>query len=221
MVSKNLIILVSFFLFASVSEAQEEKPETPEIDALKVDLKKEGIVVIDSVVVKRLPLNPLAPSKAAFYSAVLPGLGQIYNKSYWKVPIVYAAVGGGIYGYTFYNRQYKELRTAFKRRKAGFTDDIYYDLRLKPGEVTTRTSPEIDDQRLERLQNDRQNDRDLTLLMTIVFYALNIVDANVDAHLKQFNIDDDLSLDMQFQPFLDLNPITSDPNYGMALIIKF
>ncbi len=55
--------------------------------------------------------------------------------------------------------------------------------------------------------------------ITIAMYALNIIDANVDAHLKQFNIDDDLSLD--FEPYLDLNPITNNPNYGMALTIKF
>lgn len=221
MVSKNGIILIFLFLFVSPTWGQEEKPDTPEIDSLKVDLKEEGIMVIDSLVVKKKPLNPLAPSKAAFYSAVFPGLGQIYNKKYWKVPVAWGLIGGGIYGYTFYDKQYKRYRTAFKRRKVGFTDDEYYDLRLQAGEVTSRTTPEIDDQRLERLQNDRQNDRDLTLLVTILFYALNIVDANVDAHLKQFNIDDDLSMDMEFHPYLELNPITSDPNYGMALTIKF
>ncbi|MGS0527505.1 DUF5683 domain-containing protein [Zobellia nedashkovskayae] len=53
----------------------------------------------------------------------------------------------------------------------------------------------------------------------MALYALNIVDANVDAHLKQFNVDDDLSFDME--PFLDLDPVTNNPSYGMALIIKF
>ncbi len=221
MVSKRFIISLVFVFSALLSSGQVEENDGTAVDSLKTDLKKEGIVVFDTLVSKKRKLNPLAPAKAGFYSAVLPGLGQIYNKRYWKVPIVWAAVGTGAYAYVNFDNRYKAFRTAFKRRKAGFTDDEFYDLRLEPGEVTTRTTPEIDDQRLERLQNDRQNDRDLALLATIVLYALNIVDANVDAHLKQFNIDDDLGMDMEFQPYLEVNPITTNPHYGMALIVKF
>lgn len=198
---------------------QEEKSNAPEVDSLKTNLKKDGMVIVDTMVVSKRKINPLAPAKAGFYSAVLPGLGQIYNKRYWKAPIVWGAIGAGAYAYVNFDNRYNAFRTAFKRRQAGFTDDEFYDLR--PDDGITRTTPEIDDQRLERLQNDRQNDRDLALLVTILMYALNIVDANVDAHLKQFNIDDKLSLDMEFQPYLDLNPITNDPQYGMALIVKF
>lgn len=181
----------------------------PEVDSLKTDLKSEGIVVIDTLVAKKRVINPLAPSKAAFYSAVVPGLGQVYNKRYWKVPIVWGLIGVGIYNYKFNDDSYKQLRTAFKRRKAGFL--------INDPEILESTTNET----LERLQNNRQNSRDQALLLTIAMYALNIVDANVDAHLKQFNIDDDLSFDMEFHPYLDLNPITTDPNYGMALTIKF
>lgn len=221
MVSKRFIFSLVFSLSAFLSWGQEEKTNDSEVDSLKTNLKQDGVVLIDSKVSKRKILNPLAPAKAGFYSAIIPGLGQIYNKRYWKVPIVWAAVGTGAYAYINFDNRYNSFRTAFKRRRAGFTDDEFYDLRLEPGEITTRTTPEIDDQRLERLQNDRQNDRDLALLATILLYALNIVDANVDAHLKQFNIDDDLSLDMEFQPYLEVNPITTNPHYGMALIVKF
>jgi len=219
LVSKRFIFSLIFSLSAFLSWGQEEQIEAPEVDSLKTDLKKEGIVVIDTLVTKKRDLNPLAPAKAGFYSAVLPGLGQIYNKRYWKVPIVWAAIGTGAYAYVNFDNRYNAFRTAFKRRQAGFTDDEFYDLR--PDDGITRTTPEIDDQRLERLQNDRQNDRDLALLATILLYALNVVDANVDAHLKQFNIDGELSMDMEFQPYLELNPITTDPHYGMALIVKF
>jgi len=64
-----------------------------------------------------------------------------------------------------------------------------------------------------------QRDRDLALAITIGLYILNIVDANVDAHLKQFNVDDNLALD--FKPFLEYNPVTTDPNYGLGVIVKF
>lgn len=206
---KKFIPFVIFALFVSFGYGQEEKPSTTEVDSLTTGLKNEGIVVIDTLLVQKKALNPLAPSKAAFLSAVVPGLGQVYNKRYWKVPIVWGAIGAGVYGYTFYDGQYKKFRTAFKRRRAGFLID-------DPTIPETTT-----DSKLEALQNNLQNDRDLTLLVTILLYALNIVDANVDAHLKQFNIDDDLSFDMELQPYLDMNPITTDPNYGMALTIKF
>ena len=126
------------------------------------------------------------------------------------MPIVYAAIGGSIYQYTVNSDNYQRFRTAFKRRQAGFTDDEFN------GEGAF---PFFDVSRLENQQERFQRDRDLWLVVSIAFYALNIVDANVDAHLKQFNIDDDLSFD--FQPFMDLNQVTNDPTYGMALTIKF
>ena len=68
----------------------------------------------------------LGPAKAAFYSAVLPGLGQVYNKKYWKVPIVYGALAGGVYYFNKNNDLYHKYRDAYKRRLAGFTDDEFY-----------------------------------------------------------------------------------------------
>ena len=210
MESKTLFIAFLFGMFSMMLSAQEENPAESEIDSVQTSLMEDGIILQDSIVKIETYINPLAPSKAAFYSAVLPGLGQAYNKSYWKIPIVYGALGASIYAYTFYNDEYQRFRTAFKRRKAGFTDDEFIDVIPPPG-----------DDRLERLQNSAQNERDLALLVTIVIYALNIVDANVDAHLKQFNISDDLSWDMNLQPYLETNPITNNPNYGMSLTFTF
>lgn len=210
MVRKTFFIAIVFLLIATVLVAQEENPAESEIDSVQTSLAEEGIILQDSIVSKETYINPLAPSRAAFYSAVLPGLGQVYNKKYWKAPIVWGALGASIYAYTFYDNRYNELRTAFKRRRAGFADDEFIDVIPLPG-----------DDRLERLQNASQNDRDLALLATIIIYALNIIDANVDAHLKQFNISDDLSWDLNLQPYLESNPINTNPNYGMALTITF
>lgn len=216
--AKNLFIISFLLLFSFLGRAQEEKSNDQELDSLQTDLKEQGIVVQDSVVKKRRPINPLAPSKAAFYSAVFPGLGQIYNKRYWKVPIVYGVMGAGIYVYTWNDDRYDRFRTAFKRRQAGFTDDEFYDIRT-PDDGMLPDEPDLSDEALQDAQERFQRDRDLALVVTIGLYILNIVDANVDAHLKQFNIDDDLSFDMQ--PYLELNPITGDPNYGMALVVRF
>lgn len=209
-----LSLFSTLLLFINFSFSQEEQDSIPktEIDSVQADLAKKGVVIKDSVSFKKAKkeFNPLAPSKAAFYSAILPGMGQIYNKRYWKAPIVWGAIGGSVYMYTWNNDQYQRFRTAFIRRQAGFTDDEFN------GEGTL---PLFDVERLESQQERFQNDRDLWLVAAIALYALNIVDANVDAHLKQFNIDDDLSID--FEPYLDLNQVTNSPNYGMALIIKF
>ncbi len=214
--NKSLTAFVFSILFIGISSAQEKQPKQTAKDSLKTDLKQEGIVIQDSIFEKRKPMNALAPSKAAFYSAVLPGLGQIYNKRYWKVPIVYAVIGTGVYAYTYNDDLYDRFRTAFKRRQAGFTDDEFYDIN---GDNAAGADPDLDLDDLERQQENYQRDRDLALVITIAMYALNIIDANVDAHLKQFNIDEDLSMD--FRPYLDLNPITNDPNYGIAFTIKF
>ncbi|WP_430967774.1 DUF5683 domain-containing protein [Spongiimicrobium sp. 2-473A-2-J] len=212
--NKSLGFLLFFLLCALSGISQEKGQNTQELDSMETDLRGKGIVV-DSIVKRKI--NPLAPSKAAFYSAVLPGLGQIYNRRYWKVPIVYAAIGTGVYAYVFNNNEYNRFRDAFKRRRAGFTDDEFFD--LTPDNGVTPTTPDFSDEALQDAQERFQRDRDLALLITIGLYALNILDANVDQHLKQYNIDDDLSLDIR--PFLDYNPVTANPTYGMALIVKF
>lgn len=212
MVTKNLFLFVAIGFYVFSSWAQEGKPTASETDTLRTALKEEGFVVVDTLIAEKRKINPLAPSKAAFLSATIPGLGQIYNKKYWKVPIVWGAIGVGTYAYINFDNRYKAYRSAFKNRKVGlpFEESPF-----------VRISESITDQQLERLQNDRQNDRDLTLLVTILLYALNIVDANVDAHLKQFNVDEKLSMDMQIQPYLDVNPINTNPHYGLALTVKF
>ncbi len=214
-------LLITLLIFCTLSQlifSQEgNEAEIPsESDSLKTNLRQSGVIMQDSLFEKKKVINPLAPSKAAFYSAAIPGLGQIYNKRYWKVPIVWGAIGGSVYAYTWNNNNYRRFRTAFIRRKAGFTDDEFFDLN---GDNLATDPPDLDDGDLENQQERFQEDRDLWLVVSIALYALNIVDANVDAHLKQFNIDDNLSFD--FEPYLDLNPITNDPNYGMALTIKF
>lgn len=162
-------------------------------------------------------INPLAPSKAAFYSAVLPGLGQAYNKRYWKIPIVLGAIGTGTYAYLYNDDLYDRFRDAFKRRLAGLSDDEFWDLNTAD-EIRPET-PNLSNEALQDAQERYQRDRDLALLITIGLYALNIIDANVDAHLKQYNVNEELSLRMQ--PYLERNPISQNPHYGLAFHINF
>ena len=149
-------------------------------------------------------VDPLRPSRAAFYSAVLPGLGQIYNKRYWKIPLVYGGLGASIYFYDFNQRNYKRYRNAYKRRLAGYSDDEFQEL------IT-------DDDRLLDGQNFYKQNRDRSMLFLIGTYLLNILDANIDAHLKQYNVNDNLSL----QPTFEHNTLTNEMQWGMALTLDF
>ncbi|WP_437396726.1 DUF5683 domain-containing protein [Flagellimonas lutimaris] len=216
--NKNLLLLLFAFLLFSSGYSQEKKqkkskeqPQTKEVDSLAQNMAGEGVTFEE--VSKKKEINPLAPSKAAFYSAILPGLGQIYNKRYWKAPIVWGAIGTGIYVYSYNNTEYRRARNAYKRRLAGFVDDEFYDLN------GDGSGPDVSSEALQEAQENTQRDRDLALVITIALYALNIIDANVDAHLKQYNVSDDLAVD--FNPYLDINPFTNQPNYGMAMVIKF
>lgn len=163
-------------------------------------------MVKDSLKVKE-PYDPLAPARAAFYSAVIPGLGQAYNKKYWKIPIVYAGMGAGVYFYLQNDKEYDRFRDAYKRRLAGYTDDEFFG---------TGTKALVSDDRLIDAQKTAQKNKDVSIIVTIAFYLLNIVDANVDSHLRQYNVSDDLSL----QPNFNFNPINAQPNYGMSLTYR-
>ncbi len=169
-------------------------------------LGDKNIVIQDST--SRKPIDPLSPSRAAFYSAILPGLGQAYNKKYWKIPLVYAALGTGVYFYIDNTNEYNRYRDAFKRRLAGFTDDEFY------GDGIT---PNISDDGLIRAQRTLRRNRELSLLITIGIYALNIIDANVDAHLLQFNVDENLAL----KPHFKFNEFDATTNLGLTLDFKF
>jgi len=159
----------------------------------------KDLVALDTI--SKSQINPLAPAKAAFYSAVLPGLGQAYNKKYWKIPIVYGAMGTSIYFYISNNKKYHQYRDAYKSRLEGYTGDEFSYL---------------DDSRLIAAQKFYQRNRDLSMLITGLFYILNIVEANVDAHLMHFNVNEKLTV----KPDIYRNDFTSRQNLGISVILK-
>jgi len=170
-------------------------------------LKEDGLLIIKDSVVPLEKYNPLAPQKAAFYSAVLPGLGQAYNKKYWKIPIIYAGMGAGVYFYLQNDQDYNRFRSAYKRRLAGFTDDEFYG---------DNEEPIISSQRLIDAQKTAQKNKDISIIVSLVFYLLNIIDANVDSHFRQFNVNNDLSL----KPKLNFNPVNAQSNYGLSFTYR-
>lgn len=198
MLNKTIIacVLCLFFSFSAFAQTKKENDTTT-----TKSLAEPVIVSLDSTQVRK-PIDPLAPSRAAFYSAILPGLGQAYNKKYWKIPIVYAAIGTGIYFYIDNNTEYKKVRNAYRRRLAGFSDDEFQ------GRLT--------DDGLRQAQTTLRRNKELSLLVTVGLYALNIIDANVDAHLLQYNIDDNLS----FKPHYKLDQFDNSGSLGLTFNLK-
>ncbi|MBL4642637.1 MAG: hypothetical protein JKY44_03495 [Flavobacteriaceae bacterium] len=173
-------------------------------DSTQVDnIKATGVIKINSNY-----FNPLSPSKAAFYSAILPGLGQIYNKKYWKAPVVWGAMGTSIYFYLDNNKEYNRYRTAFKLREAGLKDEF----------TNVDGSLLISRNGLISAQKTLKSNRDLSLLTTLVFYVLQIVEASVNAHLLQFNTNDNLS----FSPTIISNSNRFEiPKIGLKFKLSF
>lgn len=156
------------------------------------------------------------PAKAALYSAIIPGMGQVYNGAYWKVPIVYAT--GAVLGYFVisHHNNYQDLRTALLIRNDGDPTTVdRYSAHPILGEGRARGTDNL------RYNRDffRRN-RDLTILLSVLAYGLNVAEAYVHAHLKEFDVGDDLS--MRLEPNLMQIPgtATATPGFTLTLITK-
>ncbi|WP_336718788.1 DUF5683 domain-containing protein [Chryseobacterium mucoviscidosis] len=198
-------ILFTFFLcLFAVAYSQVNPNDTIRVDyrpkdsvaVEKNNTKTEAKVVADlekanGPTKKTLKLNP---TKAGLYSAVLPGLGQVYNKKYWKVPIVLGAVGAGVGIAVWNDNQYKKYREYYIAKLNG-TPNEFVD-----------THPWLDKVALGNAQDRSKRQRDYAIAITGLIYILNIVDAVVDAHLYEARHDPDLTL----------NPAMIQDQYGIA-----
>ena len=167
-----LHFLLLFLLSFNICKAQEVTPDSTSSTSIE----------------KIKP--PHSPKKAAIYAAALPGLGQIYNKKYWKLPLVYGGIGTSVYFIIRNNRFYNDFFQAYKARVDDDvnTVDIWYP-GLPDGVV------------LQNLETTR-NWLEISYIATLGVYLLQIVDATVDAHFFNFDVSDDLSLNVKpyFQP---------------------
>ena len=198
-------------LFVSVSYAQTDiaTMNTTQQKSVNSTTTFSPIInVLDTTTMTQKEIDRLFwkpdPVRAVWLGAVVPGLGQIYNRSYWKVPIVYGGFMGCVYAITWTNDQYIGYKNAYR--------DIYFDIRdgkvsNDPGKSYIAILPEgytIDrmggstaySNRLKEWQNRSRRNRDLAIAATAIVYALTLVDAYVDAQLFDFDISTDLSLNM-------------------------
>lgn len=152
--------------------------------------------------------------KATTLSTICPGAGQIYNKSYWRVPIVIGGLASTIYTIDWNNRGYQRFKTAYTLR---------VDYEKNPEKYPNGSADEFrgayTSTFLKNLKDSYRRNRDLCILLTAGVYVLNIIDAHVDAHLKDFDISDNLAMDIE--PYFGTTTVNTQPTFGVNLSVKF
>jgi len=196
-------VLLLFFVKGWAQETKKDtvsNAKSERVDLLNDSTKngKRKVVTIETYA-KRFD-----PRKALFYSAVLPGMGQAYNKKYWKIPLVY----GGLLGLLAVVKYYDGLQLKYKNQLFDIIN--YPDKPLYPGIIT---NAEVEKQ-LRAAVDTYRRQRDYFMILTGFFYILQMVDAHVDAHLKEFDLNPKMQvhIEPQFSPAQGI---------GMGLTLRF
>jgi hypothetical protein len=223
MFSHKLLVCFLFFLSFSFATAQTQDStdviQNKEItDTNTLIINDENLIfeaeniITDTATADTTSVNKKkghSPKKAAWMSAAIPGLGQIYNKKYWKLPVVYGVLGGlsfGIYhNYVNYAVYRDEYRNRLNERV-----DLYNP---KYADISTEN--------INALKQQYQRNMELFIIFTAVGYIFNIIDAAVDAHLKGFNVSNDLSWHILPSIGLNNNLLTSYQNITPTINLTF
>lgn len=148
-------------------------------------VKPVAVLTDTTASIIRLPARaPHSPRKAALYSAILPGLGQAYNREYWKMPLVYAAIGTCTYFFVWNMDNYRTYRDAYRLSMDGNPDTKV------PDPFLAAQSPQY----LKAYRDYYRQNVDYSVLFFVLAYTLNIADATVFAHLRNWDMSDDLSM---------------------------
>lgn len=167
----------------------------------------------DDTLVERGPKTAVAPAlpfvtpkKKAMFSAMIPGLGQIYNRHYWKLPIVYGGLGAAGYFIYYNNSQYNYYREIYAGRLSNKPEFLNKDSHISTDNI-------------KRLQDSWRSDRDMLGLVTALVYGLQVMDALVFAHLREFDISDDISFKIKPATLPTWQPLS--PAVGVGLVFQF
>lgn len=148
------------------------------------------------------------PRKALLYAAVVPGLGQIYNKKYWKLPLVYGGFVGFAYGVNFYQEGYIKYKAElFDNLEKGYVNNGD----IEPGDVFSTAN-------YRRIVDQYKRQRDFMLILMAGMYLLQIIDAHVDAHLKEFDVNP--TLQVSVRPVMEQTAMLGNQT-GFTVVIKF
>jgi len=211
---KIVILFISVFIAPNLN-AQNNKQQLANSNLIDTSIKAKADTTIpkDMVAQDTLAKKKHDPAKATRRSAIIPGWGQAYNHQYWKIPIVYGVLAIPATTFVYNNKWYKKTRDAYNIVVNNETDR--YD-EIDPKLISKTTGQPLSAQDLQYYRNDFRKNRDYSILFFLIAWGVNVVDATVFGHLKDFDVSDDLS--MHLKP--DYDPITKQPNVGVALNIK-
>ena len=151
------------------------------------------------------------PSRAILLSAVLPGAGQAYNRQYWKIPLFYSALGTTAFAFDYSNKQYQKYKDGIINFNEHQEDTTVQIIEIfKDVDITTLT---------QEMDESRRN-RDLSVLVFLAIYTLNIIDATVYAHLANFDVSDDLSIIIQ-PDVIPIYSLKKQNTIGVSICLKF
>ncbi|MBR5819179.1 MAG: hypothetical protein IKY50_04155 [Alistipes sp.] len=201
---------------------------TPELDAIQTELIKHntrqqiyaGVAIatylyfIGDAAINYTTNEVSRVKKATTLSTIFPGAGQVFNKSYWRVPIVLGGLASTIYTIDWNNRGYQRFKTAYALR-------VDYDKNPEkyPQGAADEFRGAYSATFLKNLKDSYRRNRDLCIILTAGVYLLNILDAHVDAHLQDYDISDDLT--MNLEPYFDYTTVGTQPVYGVNMSFKF
>ena len=216
---KIIISVICVFAACNV-QAQDDKKQqaassvTDTTHKVKPDTSAAKITTDTLIIAKdSIPAKPKHdPKKATRRSALIPGWGQAYNREYWKIPIVYGAISIPVVLFVYNDTWYKKTRDAYTIVVNEETDR--YD-EIDPKLIDQNTGQPLDAQSLQYYRNDFRKSRDYSVIFFLIAWSVNVVDATVFGHLKDFDVSDDLS--MNLKP--TYNPSTK--TLGAGLVFNF
>ncbi len=197
----TFVLMLSFLHAKGQEQPQDSVSTIPAERILPADTlhqeRGKKVITIDTYA------DRYNPRKAILYAAIFPGSGQLYNKKYWKVPLVYAGFATGIFFIDFYQRRY------LLHKNELFTI-------LETGEE--RSVSGFNEVQLRNIIDDSKRERDFMAIITGFWYILQLVDAHVDAHLKEFDLNPQLQV--KLEPVLNNSPWNGQ-SAGIALTFTF
>jgi hypothetical protein len=223
---KNGVWFVLILLLPFSAVCQKVVDEN--IENLVVSSEPGGPMTPDSMTVTggKHTVKSFSPiPKLATRLAIIPGMGQLYNRDYWKVPLIYLSLGGGIYAYHLNNIKYNDFLKAYKTfynadgtLKPDVTNYSTTMVRVRNLFNTSSDSLDLSKNIIEKQKNYWRRNKNLSIIVTGAIYALTIIEANVAAHMKTFDLSDDLSL--RIEPKIG-QPLMKQPTPGFRLVFNF
>lgn len=214
---KRLVIL---FLIASVA-VSNVLAATLQNDSIYLISTSDTVKVVETEeYVSKSTFQPDA-QKSVWLAAVVPGLGQIYNRQYWKVPIIYGGALGLAYGITWNDRMYVDYRKGYVDLMDKDPNTNYFEYLLPEGVTLNNSNKDYYTRVIKTKLDNYRRYRDLCIIASAVFYLLTIIDAYVDAQMFDYDISSDLSLEVVPTVIAPSAAHEQESSVGLSCKLKF